>query len=145
MIMTSKDLCALIPHAGDMCLLESVVRWDEVTILCKSSTHIDAHNPLRSRGRLAAICGVEYAAQAMALHGALVASRPIGNGYLASVRDVRLIAARLDTVREELQIEATRVAGDTGLIVYRFSVAAAGADLVRGRASVFLTGGNRLV
>ena len=33
--------------------------------------HRDPDNPLRAHGRLGAVCGIEYAAQAMAVHGAL--------------------------------------------------------------------------
>ncbi len=61
----------LVPHAGAMCLLESVVQYDDQSICCETSSHLGAHNPLRYKGRLSSLCGIEYAAQAMALHGAL--------------------------------------------------------------------------
>jgi predicted hotdog family 3-hydroxylacyl-ACP dehydratase len=44
-------------------------------------------------------CAIEYAAQAMALHGALIgaaAGSPATPGYLASARGVRLHRLRLD-------------------------------------------------
>ncbi len=78
-------IAARIPHAGSMCLLHEVVAWDAGSIDCIARTHRDPANPLRSRNQLATVHGVEYAAQAMALHGALLggegapASRP---GYI---------------------------------------------------------------
>ena len=103
-----------IPHKGRMCLLDEVLSWDAARIRCRSATHRASDNPLRSHGRLGAACGIEYAAQAMAVHGALVAaSAPLERtvassvrgsigaavGYLASVRNVALHVARLDDLR----------------------------------------------
>ncbi len=62
-----------IPHHGRMCLLEEIIEWDVRHIRCRSGTHRAADHPLRSRDRLGAACGIEYAAQAMAVHGALAA------------------------------------------------------------------------
>jgi predicted hotdog family 3-hydroxylacyl-ACP dehydratase len=56
-----------------MCLLDEVVAWSAAHVSCRSSTHREADNPLRAHGRLGIACGIEYAAQAMAVHGALVA------------------------------------------------------------------------
>jgi predicted hotdog family 3-hydroxylacyl-ACP dehydratase len=61
----------LIPHAGTMCLLERVVGCDQTSIRCETRSHQNDNNPLRYKGRLSSVCGIEYAAQAMALHGAL--------------------------------------------------------------------------
>ena len=61
----------MIPHTGAMCLLDGVLQWDTSTIQCVSRSHRDAHNPLRIDGRLPTLCGIEYAAQAMAVHGGL--------------------------------------------------------------------------
>ena len=96
-----------IPHQGSMCLLDEVLTWNAVRVQCRSSTHRDLANPLRARNRLAAVCGIEYAAQTMAVHGALIASRITASpkstavaGYLASVRNVTLYTNRLDDVAE---------------------------------------------
>jgi len=129
-----------IPHRHRMCLLDAVVSWDAARVLCRATSHRDAENPLRSHGRLGAACGVEYAAQAMAVHGALLApegARP-GLGYLASVRDVALHASRLDDVDADLDVEALRLAGDDNNILYQFSVRAGVRDLLGGRALVVL-------
>jgi predicted hotdog family 3-hydroxylacyl-ACP dehydratase len=77
----------------------------------------------------------------MALHGSLVA--PSGDaprpGYLASVRQVRLSVATLHDVPGELQVRATRLAGDARQILYQFSVGDDGGRvLAEGRATVVL-------
>src|SRR5271154_4361802 len=87
-----------IPHRGRMCLLDEVLEWDAQHIRCRSGTHRAADHPLRSQGRLGVACGIEYAAQAMAVHGALaagaMAARPEA-GFLAGLRNVRLHVLRL--------------------------------------------------
>lgn len=86
----------LIPHAGAMVLLDDIVSWDDATITCRTTTHLDVANPLRRAGRLSTICAVEYALQAAALHGALRDGVPQRQGYVARLRDVALQASRLD-------------------------------------------------
>ena len=81
-------IAAHIPHQGSMCLLDRVLEWSGQRIVCDALSHTDPLNPLRAAARLGAANGVEYAAQAMAVHGALLA--PTGaaptQGYLTSVR-----------------------------------------------------------
>ncbi|UCE90426.1 MAG: hypothetical protein JSW10_06340, partial [Pseudomonadota bacterium] len=67
------ELCSLIPHAGTMCLLHTVEQWDEVSIVCTAISHHEADNPLCSKGALGAVHALEYGAQAMAVHGGLLA------------------------------------------------------------------------
>ena len=131
-------IAAHIPHQGGMCLLDGVLVWDAQHIRCAATSHRDPANPLREQGRLGAANAIEYAAQAMAVHGALLADTVLGAGYLASVRGVRLHAARLDDAEGELCVEATRLSGDDAVILYAFTVAAAGRCLAEGRASVVL-------
>ncbi|MDP2029899.1 MAG: 3-hydroxylacyl-ACP dehydratase [Thiobacillus sp.] len=133
-------LLAHIPHQGSMCLLDAVTDWDDQHIHCTASSHRHADNPLRAHDRLGVACGIEYAAQAMAAHGALLAasdSSP-GAGYLASVRSVDCQVPRLDDICADLEIEAERLSGDDNLILYGFRVSAAGRDLLTGRATVVL-------
>jgi predicted hotdog family 3-hydroxylacyl-ACP dehydratase len=141
----AKDwIAAHIPHAGSMCLLDAVTAWDDLSIRCTATSHLDAHNPLRADGRLAAICGVEYAAQAMAVHGAVLASAhphtnaPPRAGFLASLRDLEVNVARLDTLAGPLDVEATRLGGDGNNVLYRFTLHCGGELLMTGRAAVIL-------
>jgi predicted hotdog family 3-hydroxylacyl-ACP dehydratase len=140
-----------IPHKGRMCLLDEVLSWDATRIRCRSASHRAGDNPLRSHGRLGAACGIEYAAQAMAVHGALMAaSAPLAStvatsvrgslgavlGYLASVRNVVLYVPRLDDLESDLIAAAQRITGDGRTVLYEFSVSSALQVLLSGRASI---------
>jgi len=133
-------LLAHLPHQGSMCLLDAVTEWDAQRIRCTASSHRAPDNPLRAHDRLGAACGIEYAAQAMAAHGALLAAadNPPRAGYLASVRGVELHVVRLDDIAADLEVEAERLSGDDNTILYGFRVSAAGRELLSGRAAVVL-------
>ncbi|MBI2307323.1 MAG: 3-hydroxylacyl-ACP dehydratase [Rhodocyclales bacterium] len=123
-----------------MCLLDAVVDWSPAAIRCRAGSHRSDDNPLRADGQLGAACGIEYAAQAMAVHGALLAGsgdRP-RQGYLASVRGVDFYAERLDDVAGDLDIAAERVSGDDNNVLYQFTVSGDGRLLLAGRAAVIL-------
>lgn len=133
-------IAAHIPHQGDMCLLDAVVDWSENAISCRAISHTDPANPLRAADRLGAATGIEYAAQAMAIHGALLAGQDDAprQGYLTSVRSVTLHVDRLDDLSGPLDIQAERLSGDANNILYQFSVGHAGRCLIEGRAAVVL-------
>jgi predicted hotdog family 3-hydroxylacyl-ACP dehydratase len=133
-------LLAHLPHQGSMCLLDAVTEWDGQRIRCTASSHRHADNPLRAHDHLGAACGIEYAAQAMAAHGALLAAADGAPraGYLASVRGVDLHVAQLDDIAADLDVEAERLSGDDNTILYGFRVSAAGRELLSGRAAVVL-------
>jgi predicted hotdog family 3-hydroxylacyl-ACP dehydratase len=136
--MSRAEICPRLPHAGAMCLLETVDRCDETGIRCTAISHLDPGNPLLRAGRLWAVCALEYAAQAMALHLALRSGDTPRAGFLGEVRELGLHAERLDLVPGPLSVEASRVLGDGRRAIYRFGVAAGGLVLVTGRASVFI-------
>ena len=133
-----------IPHQGSMCLLDQVEAWDQQHIQCRATSHRAADNPLRAYGRLGVACGIEYAAQAMAVHGALLAppdSIRAKVGYLVSVRSTVLHVLRLDDIAADLQVKATCITHSENNILYHFSVGAAGRPLLEGRAAVVLNAG----
>ncbi len=133
-------IAAHIPHHGNMCLLDRVLDWDAQRIVCEALSHTDTTNPLRDAGRLGAATGVEYAAQAMAVHGALLAQSDgvPTQGYLTSVRGLSLHSDRLDDAEGPLTITAERLSGDARLILYQFTVHSADRCLIEGKASVVL-------
>jgi predicted hotdog family 3-hydroxylacyl-ACP dehydratase len=134
-------IAAHIPHQGSMCLIDSVLAHDAQQVRCLAHSHRSLDNPLRAHGRLAAACGIEYAAQAMAVHGALLAAgqesgpRP---GFLASVRSTVLHVGRLDDIAQDLTVDAVRVTGDSGTVLYDFAVSAGDRLLLEGRAAIVL-------
>ena len=136
------QIARLLPHAGAMCLLDTVEACDDDRIVCRATSHRDPGNPLRRAGVLRAVSGVEYAAQAMALHGALRAQsgRP-REGYLVSVRDVRCHAATLDAHPGDLEIIAELLASDDVNVAYAFAIRAPTLPLLSGRATVRLEPG----
>lgn len=132
-----------IPHQGTMCLLDRVASFNAERLVCTATSHTHADNPLRAHGRLGAATGIEYAAQAMAVHGALLAQNAGGRpkaGFLASVRSVELHVERLDDVAGALRIEAVRIHSEGNSILYEFTVHADGTGqlLLEGRAAVIL-------
>lgn len=140
-VMDRAWIARHIPHQGGMCLLDRVEAWDERGIRCRAISHRAADNPLRAHGRLGAACGIEYAAQAMAVHGALLAppdSSVARAGYLVSARGVRLHVPRLDDIDDDLVIEVACITRGGNNILYQFSINAAGRLLLEGRAAVVL-------
>lgn len=143
-----EEIACRIPHQGSMCLLDRVTAWDDNQISCEASSHRAASNPLRAHGRLGAACGIEYAAQAMAVHGALIAEAGPPDtgagspapkvGYLASIRGLTLHVERLDDIHDDLLIHAERLSGDGSTVLYSFSLQAGPVLLISGRAVVIL-------
>jgi len=151
-----------IPHHGRMCLLDEVIDWDAQHIRCRSGTHLASDHPLRSCGRLGIACGIEYAAQAMAVHGALsggalaggalLRAAPAGGaidarpeaGFLAALRNVQLHVLRLDDIDTDLICEATLIAGDRGSALYDFAMRSEARLLLRGRATVVFDANKRI-
>ena len=139
-VLSRAALAALVPHRGSMCLLEEVLSADDDAIICRAISHRDGAHPLREDGCLSAVCGIEYAAQAMAVHGALrgkAAGGPQeGAGMLAAARHVVFNVERLDDIAEDLVIEAHCLLNESGRLLYRFEVRANNRELLQGRATV---------
>jgi predicted hotdog family 3-hydroxylacyl-ACP dehydratase len=125
-----------LPHRGSMCLLDAVLDWDGTDIRCRATSHRVGTNPLRSHGQLSAVCGIEYAVQAMAIHSALLANAVPRRGLLLNVRDVSLHVPRLDDSLSDLLVSASYVHADLSIAQYRFSVSDERRLLVDGRAIV---------
>lgn len=132
----------LIPHAGAMCLLQTVVESSETHIVCHTSTHQSTSNPLAIAGQLSALHLVEYGAQAAAIHGGLSAAegQPPKPGVLAAVRDLQLQVDDLAVLPAPLVITATRLTASAAGSNYAFTAHANGALLGQGRVLVMTAG-----
>jgi predicted hotdog family 3-hydroxylacyl-ACP dehydratase len=132
-MLNRADIERRVPHAGAMCLLDTVTQWDATSIVGQAAAPARDH-PLARDGGVPAVAAVEYAAQATAVHGSLLddAAAPRA-GMLAKLSDVELapgfITGALD-IRAEL---LSRVA--TGCM-YSFSVHDAEICRARGRLLV---------
>jgi len=129
----------LIPHRGSMCLLDAVVDWDDEQIHLTTASHRRADNPLRSDGMLRAVHLCEYGAQAMAVHGGLLAQREgavAAPGLLVSLRAVKLHVARADDLPGDLDVRAEKLLDAGGSWQYAFRIERDGRVLAEGRAAV---------
>jgi predicted hotdog family 3-hydroxylacyl-ACP dehydratase len=138
-MLPKSDWAHLIPHAGGMCLLDAVLAWDADTLHAGSESHRRRDNPLRGPHGLHAVHLAEYGAQAMAVHGALLArargvetARP---GVLVSLRDVRL---QIEHVPADgrLDVHAQCLYAHDAGAQYAFRVEQDGRLLASGRAAV---------
>jgi predicted hotdog family 3-hydroxylacyl-ACP dehydratase len=126
----------LVPHAGAMCLLDAVTQWDAAQINCSSAAPAASH-PLARDGRVPAIVATEYAAQATAVHGALLdgAGQPRA-GMLAKLMDVNLHSASFAPGEGPVTVSATLLSRSGGGCMYAFEVASPGRPIASGRLIV---------
>jgi predicted hotdog family 3-hydroxylacyl-ACP dehydratase len=136
---------ARVPHRGTMCLLERMVAWDDGRIECLAGGHRDPAHPLRSasglmagrrsstrrrRRRCTAACSPRRRARARR------------RGYLASAREVRLGAWRLDDLPrggdDALRVVAERQAGEPAASSTPFAIEHGGREIASGRLAVVL-------
>lgn len=146
--VSRREIEALIPHQGAMCLLAGATQWDADHIVCHADNHRRADHPLRSRRGLLSTCLVEYAAQAMALHGALLARCAADGppraqpGLLAAARQLEFALLNLDdlppSAADTLHVEARCETHDATQLRYVFAAHHAGSRLASGRITVVL-------
>ena len=139
MLIEHDEICDMIPHAGSMCLLDGVLSWDDQRIVCQSLSHQNPNNPLIKNGKLSAIHAVEYAAQAMAVHGCLMAraqGEQLKPGYLAALKDVRLQVSHLHNIAEPLTVKAEQLLAGGGNLMYTLEVSGGEQMIATARATV---------
>ena len=127
---------ALVPHAGSMCLLDAVLEWDDVHIVCRAPEP-DAAHPLARAGSVPAIAAAEYAAQATAVHGALLgdATAPRA-GVLAKLMEVQLHGSCFAAGGGALTVRADLLGRLDRACLYAFQVAGAAQPMASGRLLV---------
>ncbi len=139
-MLPKTDWAPLIPHAGTMCLLDAVQAWDASKIHAVSAGHARVDHPLRGSQGLHAVQLAEYGAQAMAVHGALLARsrgiEAVRPGRLVSLRDVQLFEEYVDRLDGHLDVHAECLYADDGGAQYAFRVEHRGRLLASGRAAV---------
>lgn len=148
--MQRQEIAALMPHQGDMMLLDRLVSRTPDEIVCLGWTPGDDAHPLREmdedgRARIPASAALEYAAQAIALHGVLkgrgenVAPK---SAFIAGLQDMRWRAAPLAAADWPIEMRA-RTLGGLGEAGAKYEVVvtdASGEEILRGEALVMFGG-----
>lgn len=141
-VIDNQTLRTLLPHAGSMCLLRSVVDWNDERITCVATSHCAEDNPLRLDASLPVEAGIEYAAQAMAIHGALCGDGGEKGvprlGYLAVLSRVRWAVQRLDDRAGELLVQAQKLVATADGSHYQFELRHGDELLLSGQAVIAL-------
>ena len=132
-------IAARLPHTGRMCLLDRVLHWDTHRIRCSAVSHRDADNPLREGAGLATLAGIEYAAQAAAVHGALLRGETLPrSGVLASLKNVIATRPWLHEIVEDIVIETDLLHSDPAGGIFAFNVSASEEKILSGQFTLMV-------
>ena len=143
-LLDHAAIAARIPHNGRMCLLERVMHWDQRTIRCAAVSHRDQDNPLRDKQGLPVWVAIEYAAQAAAVHGALLHPDTAPRaGVLAALRNVNAYCERLDIIDDELIFSASLLHSDPRGAIYRFEAHSGEKLLLSGQFTLMFLNGKQ--
>ena len=123
-----------------MVLLDAIVSHDDDRIQCRARIDPAADHPLAVNGGLSATALVEYAAQAMAVHGGLKAApgAPPRPGRLVSLPRLELGLDTIDGVLD-VTVEAHCLGGDESGQMYRFRVRHGDQELASGQATIMFS------
>jgi predicted hotdog family 3-hydroxylacyl-ACP dehydratase len=138
--MSLPDIKTLVPHAGTMSLLDSLVAVDAETLSARVA--IGPDTLFCTDGAVGAWVGVEYMAQAVAAHAGYQARQrgePVRVGFLLGTRRYAC-AVPVFAVGSVLTIRVQRaLQGDNGLGAFECHIedAASGAELASATITVF--------
>jgi len=128
----------LVPHRPPMLLLDRVLSYDGERVVCE--TVLEAGSPFVDQGRVPAVVGIEYMAQAIAA-GAGLSARDKGEaaarmGFLLGCRD---LAITVDSFRvgDRLTVEARRTWGEKEIGSFACKVLRDDEVLVEGALTVY--------
>jgi len=123
-ILSKPEIEAMIPHAGGMCLLEQVISYSNDEIVCRTQSHLNTDNPLKTDGKLSKMHLIEYGAQAIAVHGGLLQQDSDNSqpklGFIATVKAVKW--GEFEPLAEFLEIKATAIMRDEISKLYEFTI-----------------------
>jgi predicted hotdog family 3-hydroxylacyl-ACP dehydratase len=135
-MLNRQQIESRIPHAGAMCLLDSVQQWDAHSIDCRAALP-DAQHPLAGPQGVSAVVAVEYAAQAAAVHGALLdGTEAPRRGMLVTLREVDLAPRTIDVAGDDLSVRAELLSRVPAACMYHFEVLDRQGCIARGRLTV---------
>ena len=141
-ILNHHEIEQRLPHSGNMSLLHEVIQADDNSLMALANSHLEIDNPLRLDGKIATVNGIEYAAQAMALHVSLLSdmhSDTAQTGYLATVRNIEIKVPQLPEKNVPLVIKVERLMANENGFTYHFHISCEQQFLISGKITVFLT------
>ena len=116
------NIASLVPHQGLMCLIDQIIDHSPETIRCRAQVNHNNH-PLAQNGEIPSMVAIEYAAQACAIHGALIdnagQSKP---GFLVKITNTELETQALSIDDGPLTIFAQRLGSTDQGCLYKFKV-----------------------
>lgn len=129
--INKAQIAALVPHAGDMCLIDAVTAWSDKHIECIAHLSTKNGHPLSLEGELSAIHLLEYGAQAMAVHAGLLRQKMTDRsmsimpvpGFLAAIRDAQFFIDSLHGYECELHIKANALIHSANGVIYELKIA----------------------
>lgn len=141
-------LSQVLPHAGDMVLIDEIVSITLENIECSTRSHLLNSNPLRNISGLPMTAALEYGAQAVALHGLLnlqkketEAQSPKPTARIIAVKSASWNQDWLHTIEQPLSITATRLTHLDTIAHYRFELTTSRhqAELYQAHVTVLLS------
>jgi predicted hotdog family 3-hydroxylacyl-ACP dehydratase len=138
-MLTRTEISRRIPQKGTMCLLDAVLRWDPASIICTADSPTFAH-PLARDGNVPTVVAAEYAAQATAMHGALLdGSDAPRAGMIVRLSGVTLSAKWISAEFGPLTVRADLLSRTESGCLYAFSVDGRSQNIAAGRITVAFT------
>lgn len=139
MTLTRAQIEGFVPQRGTMCLLDAVTSWDATHIRCTAVSPGPTH-PLTRDHAVPAIAAIEYAAQATAVHGALLdSSAALRAGMLAKLSEVHLHAGWIPSDGMALEVCAEQLGHASAGCLYSFDVVCGQQRVASGRLIVAFT------
>lgn len=119
-----QEVASCLPHKGPMVLLENVLHCTEEGLECETRTHLQVEHPLSIEGQLSIFVGVEYAAQAMALHKSLnaVGDGKVRSGFVAVTSNVTPYLDFLNQASGALNVVVNMLDSSGGGSLYEFRI-----------------------
>lgn len=123
----------LVPHTDAMCLLDAVTDWQAQSINCLAAAPGVTH-PLSRDGKVPAIIAVEYAAQAAAVHGALLDQAGGAKmGVIAKLSSIEIPSEWFPCAVTSIAVYAQLLSRTTQACLYEFRVMGGGCAIAQGR------------
>lgn len=135
-MLDQQQIAKMLPHAGDMCLLSKVLTWDAEQLTGLAVDLNFKNNPLLCDAELFSITGVEYAAQAVAVHAGLASGQTSGEGYLVQIKNINIHKPKLSS--EPIKVAVYKQALQPYSMIYDFKISESAELIIEGTLMIAL-------